>query len=50
MFEAIGTLGRLPTTDPQRRVARLVATEVDDIRVTLSRSRPTTASRASRAR
>jgi uncharacterized protein (DUF1501 family) len=35
MFEAIGNLGRLPTTDPQRRVARLVATEVDDIRVTL---------------
>ena len=35
MFEAIGTLGRLPTTDPQRRVARLVATEVDDIRRTL---------------
>jgi uncharacterized protein (DUF1501 family) len=35
MFEAIGTLGRLPSSDPQRRVARLVATEVDDIRVTL---------------
>jgi uncharacterized protein (DUF1501 family) len=34
-YEAIGTLGRLPTTDPQRRVARLVATEVDDIRRTL---------------
>ena len=34
-YEAIGTLGRLPTSDPQRRVARLVATEVDDIRRTL---------------
>jgi uncharacterized protein (DUF1501 family) len=34
-YEAIGTLGRLPTVDPQRRVARLVATEVDDIRRTL---------------
>jgi uncharacterized protein (DUF1501 family) len=34
-YEAIGSLGRLPTTDPQRRVARLVATEVDDIRQTL---------------
>jgi uncharacterized protein (DUF1501 family) len=35
MYEAIGTLGRLPSQDPQRRVARLVATEVDDIRRTL---------------
>jgi uncharacterized protein (DUF1501 family) len=35
MYEAIGTLGRLPSDDPQRRVARLVATEVDDIRRTL---------------
>jgi uncharacterized protein (DUF1501 family) len=35
MYEAIGNLGRLPTEDPQRRVARLVATEVDDIRRTL---------------
>jgi uncharacterized protein (DUF1501 family) len=34
-YQAIGTLGRLSTTDPQRRVARLVATEVDDIRQTL---------------
>jgi uncharacterized protein (DUF1501 family) len=35
MYSAIGDLGRLSTTDPQRRVARLVATEVDDIRRTL---------------
>jgi uncharacterized protein (DUF1501 family) len=34
-YDAIGSLGRLPTDDPQRRVARLVATEVDDIRMTL---------------
>ncbi len=36
LYEAIGTLGRLPTSDPQRRVARLVATEVNDIRQTLA--------------
>jgi uncharacterized protein (DUF1501 family) len=40
MYEAIGTLGRLSTTDPQRRVARLVATEVDDIRQTLGPFQP----------
>ncbi|MTD46758.1 DUF1501 domain-containing protein [Conexibacter sp. W3-3-2] len=36
MFEAIGTLGRLPTDDPQRRVARTVASQVDDIRRSLA--------------
>ena len=35
LFEAIGGLGRLPTTDPQRRSARAVAARLDGIRRSL---------------
>jgi uncharacterized protein (DUF1501 family) len=35
MFDTIGRLGRLPTDDPQRRVARTVAAQVDEIRTAL---------------
>lgn len=35
MYDTIGTLGRLPTADPQRRVARTVASQVDQIRTAL---------------
>lgn len=36
LFGALGALGRLPTDDAQRRVARVVANEVDGIRTSLA--------------
>ncbi|PTL60449.1 DUF1501 domain-containing protein [Paraconexibacter algicola] len=35
MFDTIGTLGRLPTADPQQQIARTVAAQVDQIRTAL---------------